>query len=87
MLSVKKTLINKQGMHMRPAQDIVKIVTPLKCEVFIEFNGNRYNARSIMSIMAACMKYGSEIEIICDGEQEGEALKILADMVDNGFGE
>jgi phosphocarrier protein len=87
MLSVKKAIINEQGMHMRPAQDIVKAVTPLKCDVFIEFSGSRYNAKSTMNLMVACMKCGSEVEIICDGEQEAEALKILTDMFDNGFGE
>ena len=45
------------------------------------------NAKSIMSIMTACIKQGSEIEIRCDGEDEEEALTVAVKLVESGLGE
>ena len=46
-----------------------------------------YNTDSIMNLMAACIKQGSEIEIQCSGEQEAEALKAAVELVESGLGE
>lgn len=87
MVSEKVTVINPQGMHMRPAQLFVNTLSSYKCDVTILFGKNKINARSIMNLMAACIKCGSEIEIQCDGEQEAQALKAAVDLVKSGLGE
>lgn len=87
MVSEKVTVINPQGMHMRPAQLFVNTLSAYKCDVTILFGKNKINARSIMNLMAACIKCGSEIEIQCDGEQEAQALKAAVDLVKSGLGE
>lgn len=87
MVSAKTTVINPQGMHMRPAQIFVAAMTPMKCDVTILFNGKSINAKSIMNLMASCIKQGSEIEIQCDGEQEAEALKKAVELVESGLGD
>ena len=45
------------------------------------------NAKSVLSVLGACIKSGDEIEIVCEGEDEEEALKALVALVENGFGE
>ena len=87
MVSEKVTVINPQGMHMRPAQLFVNTLSAYTCDVTILFGKNKINARSIMNLMAACIKCGSEIEIQCDGEQEAQALKAAVVLVKSGLGE
>ena len=87
MVSAKTKIVNPMGMHMRPAQLFVKAVTPFPCHVTLVFNGKEINGKSIMNLMAACIKQGSEIEIQCCGEQEAEALKAAVELVESGLGE
>ena len=87
MVSARTKLVNPQGMHMRPAQLFVSTMTPYDSEVTIVYNGKSINAKSIMFLMSACIKQGSEIEIQCSGEQEAEALKAAVELVESGLGE
>lgn len=87
MVSAKTKVVNPQGMHMRPAQLFVNTMSAYPCDVTILFNGKSINAKSIMFLMAACIKQGSEIEIQCSGEKEDEALKAAVELVESGLGE
>ena len=87
MVSAKTKIVNPMGMHMRPAQLFVKVVTPFPCHVTLVFNGKEINGKSIMNLMAACIKQGAEIEIRCDGDREAECLKAAVELVDSGLGE
>lgn len=87
MVSAKTTIVNPQGMHMRPAQLFVSTVAGFPCDVTILFGGKSINAKSIMHLMAACIKQGSEIEIQCSGDKEAEALKAAVELVESGLGE
>ena len=87
MVSAKTKIVNPMGMHMRPAQLFVKAVTPFPCHVTLVFNGKEINGKSIMNLMAACIKQGSEIEIRCDGDGEADCLKAAVELVDSGLGE
>lgn len=87
MVSAKTKVINPQGMHMRPAQVFVNEMSKFKSDVIILCNGKTINAKSIMNLMAACIKQGCEIEIQCSGEQENEALAKAVELVDSGLGD
>lgn len=87
MVSAKTKIVNPMGMHMRPAQLFVKAVTPFPCHVTLAFNGKEINGKSIMNLMAACIKQGAEIEIRCDGDGEADCLKAVVELVDSGLGE
>ena len=87
MVSAKTIVVNPQGMHMRPAQLFVNTMAKYKSDVTIIFGDKTINAKSIMHLMAACIKQGSEIEIQCCGEQEAEALKAAVELVGSGLGE
>ena len=87
MVSAKTTVINPQGMHMRPAQVFVGEMGKFKCDVNILFNGKTINGKSIMNLMASLIKKDSEIEIQCSGEDENEALAKAIELVEAGLGD
>ena len=87
MVSKHFTVPNAQGFHMRPATTFATAMAKYGCDVTIRFNGTDVNGKSLMHIMAACIKVGSEIDVVCDGEGENEALAEAAEMIESGFGE
>lgn len=87
MVSEKITLTNAQGFHMRPAGVFANAMGKFNSEVKIKFNGNEINGKSLMNIIAACIKCGSEVEIICDGDDEKYALAKAVELVNGGMGE
>ena len=74
MVSQQITLNNTQGFHMRQASALSSALCKFKSDVTIKFQETTVNAKSLLYIVAACIKCGSEIEIICNGEDENEAL-------------
>ena len=84
---VQKTtkIVDKMGFHMRPANLFVAEMTKYKSNITIDFGCKEINGKSIMNIMAACLKYGSEITIRCDGEDEQAMLDKAVSMIENGL--
>ena len=87
MVSQKITVTNEQGMHMRPACVFSQAMTPFASTVKINFNGNTYDAKSVMMLMSACIKCGAEIEVECDGADEQDALKKAIELIESGLGD
>jgi phosphocarrier protein len=75
------------GFHMRPAQVFVTAMAKYSSNININFNGKDINGKSIMNIMAACMKCGSEITVSCDGADEEAMLAEASSIIEGGFGE
>ena len=75
MVSKTVTVTDPEGLHMRPAGVFAKEMTKFKC------NGKSFNGKSIMNVIAACIKCGSEIEIECSGSDETEALEKAVELV------
>ena len=87
MVSAKTKIVNPMGMHMRPAQLFVKAVTPFPCHVTLVCNGKEINGKSIMNLIAACIKCGTEVEVQCSGPDEQAALTEALRLIDSGLGE
>lgn len=88
MVTKKVTVVNEQGLHMRPAGILAKAVKAHPdCEVTLNANGKTVKAKAPMQIMSACMKKGCEVEIVCEGGEEQAVLNEIAEMFENGFGE
>ncbi len=88
MVTKKVTVVNEQGIHMRPAGILAKAVKAHpECEVTLNANGKTVKAKAPMQIMSACMKKGCEVEIVCNGADEQAVLNEIAEMFANGFGE
>ena len=88
MVSKKVTVINKMGFHMRPASVFVQAMAKYPgTDINIVFNGKDIDGKSIMNVMAACMKQGSELELQCSGPDEAEMLQAAAGLINSGLGE
>lgn len=81
------TITNAAGLHARPASVFVQQAGKFKSGIKLMFKGNEYNAKSILAIMGAAIKSGSEVEIVCEGEDEQEALSTLKELIESGLGE
>lgn len=87
MVSKHFTVSNAQGFHMRPATAFTQAMGKYGCSVTIMHNGAPVDGKSLLNIIAACIKVGSEIDVVCDGEGENEALAEASAMIESGFGE
>lgn len=87
MVSKQLTLVNAQGFHMRPAAVFANVMAKYQSDVTIKFNGSDINGKSLLNIIAACIKCGSEIEIVCDGPDEDAALADATQLIESGLGE
>lgn len=87
MVSQKVTIKNITGLHLRPAGILCKEAMQFKSLITFSFKGGNANAKSVLSVLGACVKCGDEIEFVCEGEDEKEALMSLVEMVESGLGE
>ncbi|MBQ7556841.1 MAG: HPr family phosphocarrier protein [Lachnospiraceae bacterium] len=87
MVSRKVTIKNPTGLHLRPAGILCKEAMQFKSLITFTFGENTANAKSVLSVLGACVKSGDEIELHCDGEDEEDALAALVTVIENGLGE
>ena len=87
MVSEKITVKNPSGLHLRPAGILCKEAMLFQSVVTFEFTGGISNAKSVLSILGACVKYNDEIVLICEGEDEEQALEHLVKLIEDGLGE
>ena len=87
MLSQAITITNPTGLHLRPAGNLCKEAMKFKSKITFEYRGNTANAKSVLSVLGACIKSGDEITLICEGEDEREALQSLIAYIESGLGE
>jgi phosphocarrier protein len=80
-------IINPTGLHLRPAGNLCNEAMKYKSKVTFEYGGNTANAKSVLSVLGACIKSGDEIRLICEGEDEQEALPALVAYIESGLGE
>ena len=86
---VSKTLkvVNPSGLHLRPAGVLSQTSMRFKSDIIIEAGEKRIVAKSVLNVMAAGIKSGTEITLICDGPDEKEALETVARAIEDGLGE
>ena len=87
MVSQKVVVKNKSGLHARPAAVLAKAAGKLSSNVIIVTGDRRIVVKSVLNIMSAAIKCGTEIEVQCEGENEQEDLKTIVDLIESGLGE
>jgi phosphocarrier protein HPr len=87
MVSNKVIVKNPSGLHLRPAGILCKTAIGYRSKINIKFRDSIANAKSVLSVLGACIKTGDEIEITCEGEDEKEALATLIIAIEEGLGE
>lgn len=86
---IQKTFVLNldKGMHARPAGLFLKTVGPLDCQVQLNYKGNSINGKSIMAIISAGLKMGSELEITAEGPDEAVAMEAIEALFEANFHE
>ena len=87
MVRAKVVIRNLTGLHLRPAGILCKEAMQFKSLITFQFRGSTANAKSVLSVLSACVKCGDEVEFTCEGEDEEEALKTIIAAIENGLGE
>lgn len=87
MVSKKVTIKNPTGLHLRPAGIFCNTAVQFDCKVTFQYGNTSANAKSVLSVLGACVKMGDEIVLTCEGKGEEEALAAMVKAVEDGLGE
>ena len=77
MVSKSVVIKNPTGLHLGPAGNLCKEAIQFKSLITFQFRDSTANAKSVLSVLGACVKSGDEITLVCEGVDEKEALDHL----------
>lgn len=86
-LSEKLLIINKLGLHLRAAAELVKVANKFKSSITIHHGVQNVNAKSLMGLMTLAAAKGTELEFVAEGEDAKEMMAALKQLLANKFGE
>ena len=84
MISKKVTIKNPTGLHLRL---FCKMALEYESKITFHYRDTEGNAKSVLSVLGACIKSGDTIEIVCEGKDEEKALEAMVELVESGIGE
>lgn len=88
MVSQKIVIRNFSGLHLRPAGVLCGLAGKFESDITFDYEDSTdVNAKSILSVLTACVKKGDEILLKCSGADETEALEALVKVITDGLGE
>lgn len=87
MVQAKTVVKNPSGLHLRPAGILCKEAMLFKSSITFQVRNTTANAKSVLSVLGACVKAGDEVEFTCNGPDEKEALDAMIHLVESGLGE
>ena len=80
-------ILNKNGLHARPAAEIVKVSAKFQSEIILLRDGMEVNGKSIMGVMMLAAECGATLVLRAEGPDADAALEALAALIQNKFGE
>ena len=81
------TIVNRLGLHARPAAMFVRIASRHRAEIWVAKEGEEINGKSIMGLMMLAAGQGSKLRIRCDGPDADKAMEELEELIKAGFNE
>ena len=81
------TIVNRLGMHARPAAMFVRIASRFRCDIWVEKDGDEINGKSIMGLMMLAAGQGSKLRLRCEGPDAQDALRELEQLIAGRFNE
>lgn len=91
MYAKHSIIINKTGLHARPASEFVMKAKSFESKVFLKNlddpQADAVNAKSIVCILAESMSEGTHVEVSAEGPDEENAVLELCALIDRGFDE
>lgn len=85
MLSYKVTVRNPSGLHLRPAGLLCGEAIKYKSSITFQYAGGTANAKSVLSVLGACVKSGDEITLVCDRCACGSYRRRTGRMIRNRY--
>ncbi|HUK81210.1 MAG TPA: HPr family phosphocarrier protein [Verrucomicrobiae bacterium] len=85
--SKELTVINKLGIHARPAALFVKVASRFQCDIMVEKDGEQINGKSIMGLMMLAAAQGSTLKLIAEGPDAEAAVRELEQLFLQKFNE
>ena len=80
-------VINRNGLHARPAAEIVKAAARFRSDITIVRDDLEVNGKSIMGVMMLAAEFGSQLLLRADGADEEDAVTAIAKLIESKFGE
>lgn len=84
-VSRKVLVINDLGIHLRTAGILVQAAGQFEASIWLDRDGERANAKSIMSVLSLAACKGVELEVIAEGPDADSAVAALIDLIEAGF--
>jgi phosphocarrier protein HPr len=81
------TIINRLGLHARPAAMFVRIASRYRSEVWVSKEGEEINGKSIMGLMMLAAGQGSKLTIKCEGPDADKVMEELEELIQKKFNE
>lgn len=83
MVSKEFVVESPEGFHLRPATKICKETVKYDSKITFRVHENEYNAKSVISVLAAQVKQGETVTFFCDGQDEIKALEAIGEIMEN----
>jgi phosphocarrier protein len=80
-------VVNRNGIHARPAAEIVKAAAKFRSRITLERDGLEVNGKSIMGVMMLAAEFGATVMLRADGPDASEALEAISGLIAGRFGE
>ena len=80
-------IINRLGLHARPAAMFVRIASRFRAEIWVSKEGEEVNGKSIMGLMMLAAGQGSKLHVRCEGPDADKALEELEELINSRFNE
>jgi len=80
-------IVNRAGMHARPAAEFVKVAGRFVASIRVEKDGLEVNGKSIMGVLMLAAEHGSFLRLTAEGADAHDAVEALSDLVGRGFEE
>ena len=87
MLNRKIYVKNSTGLHVRPTGMLCKKAAEYESKIYFTVRNNTANAKSVLSVLGACVRCGDELDFTIEGEDEYDAMDEIVKLFDEGFGE
>lgn len=86
---VKKTITiyNNSGLHLRPAGQLCQRAVEYQCKIQMVMGEKTFNLKSVLSVLSAQITTSKEIELVCDGADEEQALEAIARLLSENLDE
>lgn len=86
MMEKNFVIKNRLGLQVRTAGTLAGKIQNYRCKIYMLYNDSEYNAKSILGLMSAGVKYDHEVVFIFDGDDESEAVEMVASILGDGEG-